>query len=961
MTFFLLSLFISISHSYAQNHNLEHLDNVVVLNDNIQKYPLGLHLEIFEDKTRELTIEDVVNQEFTPNNKNIPNLGIKKSAIWVRFRVKNQASLTQKWILSLNNARTSRVDFYAYQGEKKGFKIIKTGRYLPFSMREFNHRFFLFSLHFTEDNEQTIYLRLTSKTGLAIPLNIYSVETFFQEDQKTILFLGIGYGIILIMIGYNLFLFISLKDKSYLYFVLFLTGYFGFKLCRDGIGHQLLWPNFPNHFEIQAFPVLLIFFFLIKLTQSLLITKKYLPKMDRFLFIISLVLVVTIIVSIPTKWNYIIQLYNSIFIRVIILIIALIRWRQGYKPAKYFLLAMFFPIVGIILVNLSSLGFIPHNIHINKIWDLFYSLPTLLFSFALADRINLIQDEREKAQNEALKNAQLNQKLIKEQNIVLEKKVEERTEQLSIAKQKAEVANQAKSTFIANMSHELRTPLNAVLGFSQIMMRSQTLSKEDKENTTIIYKSGSYLLTLINNILDLSKIEAGKMTLNPNSFDLYSFLNELEDLLYLTAENQGLTLIFDYQDNLPQYIYTDEIKLRQVLINLINNGIKFTTEGGVYLTVGSQKQSSYNLLLEKVESNEESPLNLSLKKVENGENNEESPLNLSFERGESYGKAFERRESYEKAFERGENKATIIFEVRDTGAGIAQEEMSKLFEAFAQTQTGTNSQEGTGLGLPISRKFVNLMGGDITVKSQIGKGTTFRFEIEVEIVNKTDIKTQVNPRHVIALQPNQPRYKILIVDDRPTNRLLLIKLLQPLGFELKEATNGKEAIDIWDNWQPHLIWMDMRMPVMDGYEATQHIKGTTKGNATAIIALTASVLEEQKAIILSAGCDDFVRKPFREATIFETMKKHLGVEYIYAEEMPSETSSELSSLTVEDLQKMPNEWLEKVYYAAKALDDDMIEELIDEIPVHQSLLGEKLKSLVEDFQFQTIRQLIESI
>ncbi|RQH20951.1 hybrid sensor histidine kinase/response regulator, partial [Okeania hirsuta] len=572
-------LLISASKIYAQNnHNLKHINNPVILTDENTKYLLGLHLEIFEDQTRELTIEDVVNQEFTPSNKSIPNFGITKSAIWVRFRIKNQASLTQKWILTFHDTRTGTVDFYFPQGDKKGFKIIKTGRFSPFSTREFNHRFFIFSLPFTENNEKTIYLRLTSKAGLSIPLNIYSIETFLQEDQYNILDSGMAYGTLLIMIGYNFFLFISLKDKSYLYFLLFIIGYVWFRLCIEGIGHQLFWNNFPSYFEIQSLGVLLMYFSWIKFTQSFLKTKKYLPKMDRFLFIISLVLVMTIIISISTKWAGIIQSFYIIFISVIILTTALIRWMQGYKPSKYFLLAMFSPIVAIIVHCLTVLSFIPYEISINKLSNFAFSLVVLLFSFALADRINLIQDEREKAQNEALKNAELNQKLIQEQNIVLEKKVVERTEQLSIAKEKAEVANQAKSSFIANMSHELRTPLNAILGFSQIMMRSQTLSPEEKENTTIINKSGNYLLTLINNILDLSKIEAGKMNLNAKTFDFYSLLNELEDLLHITAENKGLTLIFDRQDDVHQYIYTDETKLRQVLINLINNGIKFTSE-----------------------------------------------------------------------------------------------------------------------------------------------------------------------------------------------------------------------------------------------------------------------------------------------------------------------------------------------------------------------------------------------
>ena len=363
------------------------------------------------------------------------------------------------------------------------------------------------------------------------------------------------------------------------------------------------------------------------------------------------------------------------------------------------------------------------------------------------------------------------------------------------------------------------------------MMRSPILSKEDRENINIINQSGSYLLTLINNILDLSKIETGKITLNVHNFDLYYLLKELEQLLHHNAEKKGLTLIFEVQNDVPQYIYTDETKLRQVLINLINNGIKFTSEGGVYVSVIPHQSS---VISEDLKNN----------------------------------------------FQNGENKSTIIFEVSDTGAGIAKEEMDKLFEAFVQTQTGKHSHEGTGLGLHISRKFINLMGGDIEVNSQLGKGTTFRFEINVDVVDKNDLEIKTNLRHVIALKANQPRYKILIVDDIIANRLLLRKLLQPLGFELKEAINGKQAVEIWEEWQPDLIWMDMKMPIMDGYDATKQIKSTPKGNRTKIIALTASVLEEEKAVILAAGCDDFVRKPFRDSNIFEAIKKNLGVEYI---------------------------------------------------------------------------------
>jgi PAS domain S-box-containing protein len=425
----------------------------------------------------------------------------------------------------------------------------------------------------------------------------------------------------------------------------------------------------------------------------------------------------------------------------------------------------------------------------------------------------------------------------------LEQTVQERTAELQIARDTAEAANKAKSVFLANMSHELRTPMNAILGFSSLMRHEPDITESQREKLDIVNRSGEHLLALINDVLEVAKIEAGQMQLAVAPFDLGGMVRDVVDMMRLRAEERGLSLQFDQSSEFPRFIKGDEARLRQILVNLVGNAVKFTDQGGVTIRLRAEKDDAQ-------------PPAAQLDKT---------------------------------------SAKRLLIEVEDTGPGIALGDQQRLFQPFVQLAESA-MQKGTGLGLTITRQYVQLMNGSIDVKSTLGKGAVFRIELPVELASGTDVtarQSDARMKEVCGLEPGQPEFRILIAEDNRLNQILIMKLMTSIGLNAKIAGNGKECVELFQEWRPHLIWMDRRMPVMDGIEATKNIRALPGGEDVKIIALTASVFSEELQLLSNAGVNEYLRKPYRFHEIYECMARNLGIKYIYASSQPEEKAAAL--------------------------------------------------------------------
>ncbi len=475
----------------------------------------------------------------------------------------------------------------------------------------------------------------------------------------------------------------------------------------------------------------------------------------------------------------------------------------------------------------------------------------------------------------------------------LEEEVQVRTAELVLVRDAAEAANRAKSAFLANMSHELRTPLNAILGFSSLLRKDAHLPPTQHEQVDIISRSGEHLLSLINDILEMSRIEAGRVHLERAPFDVAALVRDVTDQLRGRAQARGLTFTVTRATELPRFLLGDEARMRQVLVNLVGNAVKFTLRGGVTVRFGARPAGAPEVLW---------------------------------------------------------------LEVEDTGPGITAADQQRLFQPFVQLGKQAADNQGTGLGLALTRQYVQLMGGTLGVVSEPGQGACFRVEVPWAAASAQDVAQTgpVDPGDVVGAAPNQPAFRVLIVEDHRENQLLLSQLMERVGLAVKVAANGEQAITLFQDWQPHLIWMDRRMPVMDGVAATRAIRALPGGQAVKIVAVTASALLEQRDELLQAGMDGVVRKPYRFGELYGCLTAQLGLRYVYAGAPPAPASATPEVLTPARLAVLPGALRVELREALESLDGERIEAALGQVAAYDVGLQQVLSRLSGDYDYPAI-------
>ena len=813
----------------------------ILLNDNQDNYTVGKHLDILEDKDGTMSFEKISSQEygekFIKSIWDVPNFGYTDSAYWVKFTLDGKNLRTEKMNLIIEVSYSLLDYVYMYAPDSKGnYYVSKTGDRLKFSSREIDHRFFLFKIDMKPREKKTIYLRVKSESSVQIHLHLWTETAFAAKDHNEQYALGIYYGIILVMMLYNLFLFFSVKHKSYLYYVLYIIS-FGFLLMfLNGTGYEYIWPNWI-WWANSGVPIMIgiVGFNIVLFTMSLLNTKEMIPRFHIVLRILLGFMILLIVLAFVTPYQFAIKFgyVYTIFIPIILIITGFLCVLKKYPPAMYYLIAWTMLLLGMSAYALKAAGILEKIFITEYGIQIGSALEVILLSLALGDRINLERRDKIKAQEIAL-----------EKEIIARKAQDEALVNKQLAIENLIKADKLKDEFLANTSHELRTPLNGINGLAESLLNgiAGPINEKMRNDLIMIASSGRRLSSLINDILDFSKLKNRDISINKKAVDLYSVVKMVLLLSEPLISSKKIILINNVDKNFG-VVLADENRLEQILHNLIGNAIKFTDEGTIEIS-------------SKIEGNSNQPY------------------------------------------------ARII--VSDTGIGIPLDKHETIFRSFEQVD-GTIEKEyyGTGLGLTITRKLVELHGGNISVESMQGVGSIFTFTIpmadeeitktgnnnsflksfkpdfkekksitylnqeNIEIVkdftvNNFDLdylNSSISESDIVDNEDRKP--ELLIVDDDAINLQVLENNLALYNYSITKATNGYEALELIESGKEFdLVLLDVMMPRMSGYEVCSKIREKYSPGELPVVLLTAKNLVSDLVKGFESGTNDYLAKPF---------------------------------------------------------------------------------------------------